>query len=131
MRDIGEVENKVLPVRVTFGIQHFIQKTIQKKMSWSTLSHLLTELATAPENSIEIIKTLLQELENWVSKVESVLNEKETSGPSEETSIEVIECIDEEEGESLEGSKCTLENENSDSEGDTFEHRQSDRVRCS
>ena len=125
MRDIGEVENKVLPVRVTFGIQHFIQKTIQKKMSWSTLSHLLTELATAPENSIEIIKTLLQELENWVSKVEYILNQKETCGPSEETSVAVIERIDQEEVESLEGSKSALENENSDSEGDTFDYNES------
>ena len=57
--------------KVTVDFQYFIQMTIEKKMLWSTLAHLLTDLAATPEKSKQVIKMLLQELETWVSKVEN------------------------------------------------------------
>ena len=57
--------------KVTVDFQYFIQITIEKKMAWSTLLHLLTDLAATPQKSKQVIKMLLQELETWVSKVEN------------------------------------------------------------
>ena len=57
--------------KVTVNFQYFIQMAIEKKMAWSTLAHLLTDLAATPEISKQVIKLLLQELEKWVSKVEN------------------------------------------------------------
>ena len=56
--------------KVTLEFKYFIKMAINKKMTWSTLEHLLTDLATNPIKSKQIIKTLLQELLKWVSKVE-------------------------------------------------------------
>ena len=49
---------------------YFIQSTIQKKISWKSLTFLLIDLAPTLEKSKEVIEILIQELELWVSKVE-------------------------------------------------------------
>ena len=51
--------------------KYFIKSTIEKKISWNALACFLTDLAPTLDKSIEIIKTLVQELEIWVSKMEN------------------------------------------------------------
>ena len=51
-------------VRVDF--QYFIQSAIEKKLSWESLAHFLTDLAPTLEKSRQVIKILVQELEKWV-----------------------------------------------------------------
>ena len=68
------METKMSMQKVSLDFQYFIRVTIQKKMAWSTLSFLLTDLAVTPEKSKQVIKILVKELENWVSKKESGQN---------------------------------------------------------
>ena len=48
---------------VSVDYQYFIQSAVQKKLSWNTLVHLLTDLAPDLAKSQQIIKILIQELE--------------------------------------------------------------------
>ena len=70
--------------KVTLEFEYFIKMAFNKKMSWSTLEHLLTDLATNPAKSKQIIKTLLQGLLKWVSQknyqVENEESYKDTTG---------------------------------------------------
>ena len=66
---------------VTMNIRYLIQMAIENKMPWSSLAHLLTDLAATPVKSKQIIKLLIQELEKWISKVENT--SKNNSGFSE------------------------------------------------
>ena len=84
---------------VTMNIRYLIQMAIENKMPWSSLAHLLTDLAATPVKSKQIIKLLIQELEKWISKVENT--SKNNSGFSEnenkiETSLQETETGDHE-----------------------------------
>ena len=68
------METNVSMQKVPLDFQYFIWVTIQKKMAWSTLSFLLTDLAGTPEKSKQVIKILVKELQHWVSKVENEPN---------------------------------------------------------
>ena len=57
--------------RVTIDYQYFIQSAVQQKLPWNTLSYFLTDLASTLDQSREIIKMLVVELEKWVSKIEN------------------------------------------------------------
>ena len=57
--------------KVPIDFHYFIQMTIQKDMTWNTLSFLLTDLAETQEKSKQVIKILVMELKEWVSKVEN------------------------------------------------------------
>ena len=105
--------------KVTVDFQYFIQMTIEKKMLWSTLSHLLTDLATTPEKSKQVIKMLLQELKTWVSKVENSSKEGDADFPENTTfnedqllekSLQQAESMDDE-IEILEVAKERFDNE--------------------
>ena len=61
-------------VRVDF--QYFIQSSVDKKLSWDSLAHFLTDLAPDLEKSRQVIQILVLELEKWVSKFEN----QETEG---------------------------------------------------
>ena len=80
------MENNVSMEKVPLDFQYFIRVTIQKEMTWSTLSFLLTDLAVTPEKSKQVIKILVKELEKWVSKKES-----EPTNEIEEMNDEVLE----------------------------------------
>ena len=57
--------------KVPIDFHYFIQMTIQKDMTWNTLSFLLTDLAETQKRSKQVIKILVMELKEWVSKVEN------------------------------------------------------------
>ena len=103
--------------KVTVDFQYFIQMALEKKMAWSTLAHLLTDLAASPEKSKQVIKMLLQELEIWISRVENesnkdidvmgipIIDEKqllERSLQNNETFDNEMEVLDLEESEVIE-----------------------------
>ena len=69
MNSITKHDENVLQKRVKVDFQYFIQSAIQKKIAWNALAYFLTDLAPTLDQSKEIIKTLVQELEIWVSKV--------------------------------------------------------------
>ena len=71
MNSITKHEENGLQKRVKVDFQYFIQSAIQKKIAWDALVYFLTDLAPTLDQSKEIIKTLVQELEIWVSKVEN------------------------------------------------------------
>ena len=80
--------------KVTLEFEYFIKMAFNKKMSWSTLEHLLTDLATNPTKSKQIIKTLLQELLEWVSKVESSKLQNENHYSQDKKTNVIIENND-------------------------------------
>ena len=51
--------------------QYFIQSAVQKDLPWNTLVMFLTDLAPTLDQSREVIKILVHELEKWVSKAEN------------------------------------------------------------
>ena len=57
--------------RVTVDFQYFITSAIQKEFSWKTLAFFLTDLTTSLDQSKEVIRLLVQELEIWVGKASS------------------------------------------------------------
>ena len=57
--------------RVTVDFQYFITSAIQKEFSWKTLAFFLTDLTTTLDQSREVIRLLVQELEVWVGKASS------------------------------------------------------------
>ena len=57
--------------KVPIDFHYFIQMTIQKDMTWNTLSFLLTDLAETQKKSKQGFKILVMELKEWVSKVEN------------------------------------------------------------
>ena len=71
MQSGGQYTNHISNERMSIDFHYFIRMTIQKEMTWSTLSFLLTDLAVTPEKSKQVIKILVKELEKWVSKKES------------------------------------------------------------
>ena len=71
MQSGGQYTNHISNERMSIDFHYFIRMTIQKEMTWSTLSFLLTDLAVTPEKSKQVIKILVEELEKWVSKKES------------------------------------------------------------
>ena len=71
MNSLLQAEDNVFKKRVLADFKYFIQSAIEKKISWTTLSSILTELPTTVVKSQEVIKILVQELEKWVSKFES------------------------------------------------------------
>ena len=70
---------------VTVDFKYFILMAIEKKMPWSSLAHLLTDLAATPVKSKQVISLLIQELEKWISKVENT--SKNTDSFSENKNI--------------------------------------------
>ena len=57
--------------KVTVDFQYFITSAIQKEFSWKTLAFFLTDLTTTLDQSREVIRLLVQELEVWVAKAGS------------------------------------------------------------
>ena len=57
--------------KVLVDFEYFIQMAVQKKITWSTLTFFLIDLAPTLNKSKQVIETLVQELEKWVSKVEN------------------------------------------------------------
>ena len=57
--------------RVTIDYQYFIQSAVHQKLPWNTLSYFLTDLAPTLDQTREVIKMLVVELEKWVSKSEN------------------------------------------------------------
>ena len=62
-------ENVNKKVKVDF--QYFIQSAVQKNISWNSLAISLTDLAPTLDQSRQVIKILVQELEKWVTKAEN------------------------------------------------------------
>ena len=52
-------------VRVDF--QYFIQSAVKEELPWKTLVSFLTDLTTSLDQSKEVIKILVEELEVWVT----------------------------------------------------------------
>ena len=78
---------------VTVNFRYFIQMAVEKKMAWSTLSYLLTDLAATPVKSKQVIKLLLQELEKWITKEDhKPIKENQLL----ESSSQIIETVDDE-----------------------------------
>ena len=57
--------------KTTVDFHYFIQSAVQKNISWNALAMFLTDLAPTLDQSREVIKMLVQELEKWVTKVEN------------------------------------------------------------
>ena len=89
---------------VTVNFRYFIQMAVEKKMAWSTLSYLLTDLAATPVKSKQVIKLLLEELEKWITKEDykpiKELGLEHTSRIKENqllvSSLQTIETVDDE-----------------------------------
>ena len=62
-------ENVNKKVKVDF--QYFIQSVLQKNISWNSLAISLTDLAPTLDQSRQVIKILVHELEKWVTKAEN------------------------------------------------------------
>ena len=71
MNSLLQPEDNVFKKRVLADLKYFIQSAIEKKISWSTLSSILTELPTTLDKSKEVIKILVQEFEKWIAEVEN------------------------------------------------------------
>ena len=67
---------KELDQSVRVDYQYFIELAVQKKLSWNTLVHFLTDLAPTLDKSRQVIRILVQELEKWVTKVENEIEEE-------------------------------------------------------
>ena len=74
MNSLLQPEDNVFKKRVLADFKYFIQSAIEKKISWSTLSSILTELPTTLDKSKEVIKILVQEFEKWIAEVENGKN---------------------------------------------------------
>ena len=74
MNSLLQPEDNVFKKRVLADLKYFIQSAIEKKISWSTLSSILTELPTTLDKSKEVIKILVQEFEKWIAEVENGKN---------------------------------------------------------
>ena len=72
-------ENFSKKVKVDF--QYFILSAVQKNISWNNLAISLTDLAPTLNQSRQVIKMLVQELENWVNKAENEI--KHESNPQD------------------------------------------------
>ena len=66
--------------KFTIDTEYFIQIAIQKEISWKSLAFMLTDLTTTLNRSKQIIKVLVQELENLASKLENEPVHKELTG---------------------------------------------------
>ena len=56
--------------KVLLDFQYFIKSAIQEEISWKSLAYFLTDLATTLNQSKQVIRVLVKELEKWVSKAE-------------------------------------------------------------
>ena len=73
MDSISTEENVHEKVMVDF--HYFIQSAVQKNISWNSLAIFLTDLTPTLDQSRQVIKILVQELEKWVSKIENETKE--------------------------------------------------------
>ena len=73
-------ENFSKKVKVDF--QYFIQSAVQKNISWNNLAISLTDLAPTLNQSRQVIKMLVQELENWVNKAENEIKHESNTQDS-------------------------------------------------
>ena len=71
MNSLLQPEDNVFKKRVLADFKYFIQSAIEKKISWSTLSSILTELPTTLDKSKEVIRILVQKFERWITEVEN------------------------------------------------------------
>ena len=62
--------------KTTVDFHYFINSAVQNQLSWNTLAMFLTDLAPTLDQSREVIKILVQELEKWVTKVENQRKDK-------------------------------------------------------
>ena len=60
--------------KVLLDFQYFIKSAIQREISWKSLAYFLTDLATTLNQSKQVIRVLVKELEKWVSKAEMERN---------------------------------------------------------
>ena len=60
--------SKDINKKVTVDFQYFITLAIQKELSWKMLVFFLTDLTTTLDQSKEVVRLLVKELESWVAK---------------------------------------------------------------
>ena len=68
-REEISIHNSQKEVRVNF--QYFIQSAVKEELPWKTLASFLTDLTTSLDQSKEVIKILVEELQVWVTKAKS------------------------------------------------------------
>ena len=71
--------------KVMVDFKYFIQSAIEKKISWTTLSSILTELPPTLDKSKEVIKILVQEFERWITEVENCKNVSQALNDTKES----------------------------------------------
>ena len=71
MNSIIDHEKVNVNGKTTVDFHYFIQSAVQKNISWNALAMFLTDLAPTLDQSREVIKILVQELEKWATKVEN------------------------------------------------------------
>ena len=78
METITNPAEENLNKKVKVDFQYFIQSAVQKKIPWNCLTIFLTDLATTLDESRQVIKILVQELEKWVVSSELLKFENES-----------------------------------------------------
>ena len=76
MNPVADSDYNALDKKLLVDFNCFIQSAVQKNLSWSCLTIFLTDLATTLDESRQVIKILVQELEKWVTKEEISTSEK-------------------------------------------------------
>ena len=66
--------SKDINKKVTVDFQYFITLAIQKELSWKMLAFFLTDLTTTLDQSKEVVRLLVKELESWVAKSRHATN---------------------------------------------------------
>ena len=71
--------------------QCLIQSAVRQEISWKTLMIFLSDLTTSTDESIEVIKMLVEELEIWVEKAKGEVSTVRDNSSINEISIENVE----------------------------------------
>ena len=71
--------------------QCLIQSAVRQEISWKTLMVFLSDLTTSIDESLEVIKMLVEELEIWVAKAKGGVNTVRDNSSINEISIENVE----------------------------------------
>ena len=111
----GIAKENVFIKRKTVDFQYFIQSAVEKKLAWNSLAYFLTDLAPTLDQSQEIIKLLVQELEKWVLKAENEIK-NDNSVPQSQTFENHTYIYDKDDQQSLASSEMP------DSEDESIEN---------
>ena len=107
MNETADEKENVSLKRRTVDFQYFIRSAVEKKLAWNSLAYFLTDLAPTLDQSREVIKILVHELEKWVSKAENEIKSDNSVPQIGETFEKYIDEHDQDDQQSLASSELS------------------------